>query len=74
MNEDRLERIEQLVVQLIEMVGENNRTVKGLELRMDRLEERFDGLEERFDGEKKLNQLRHEELMKEIRNQKFESP
>lgn len=100
MMEERLDRIEQLMVQLIQMVAENNAIVKGtaervdgmeqrfdgleqrfdgleqrfdgLEQRCDGLEQRFDGLEQRFDNESKLNQQRHHEIMKEIRNTNFE--
>jgi predicted nucleic acid-binding Zn-ribbon protein len=93
MSEASLNSINEHVVQLIKMVAENNRFVKGMEERFDSLEPRFDGLEQRFDGleqrfdglekrfdhfeqkfetERELNRLRHEELIKEIRNQHFE--
>ena len=79
MSEERLERIEQLIVQLIQMVAENNKIVKSLEKRMDNLEQRMDNLErrmdsqaQRFDTESKLNQQRHHDVMKEIRNLIFE--
>jgi chromosome segregation ATPase len=98
--EERLDRLEQLVVQLIHMVGENNKIVKDLsqrmdrleqrmdkleqrmdkleqrmdklEQRMDRLEQRMDKLEQRFDEESALNQRRHQEVIKEVRNLNFE--
>lgn len=66
MNEERLERIENHLVQLIQMVAENNHGL--VELR-----QRFDGLEQRFDAERELNRNRHQEVMKEIRNQHFEN-
>jgi chaperonin cofactor prefoldin len=86
MVEESLERIERHMVQLIQMVAENNKTVAsleqrfdglehrfdGLEHRFDGLEQRFDGLEQRFDDEKELNRLRHKELLKEVRNINFE--
>jgi len=84
--EERLDRLEQLVVQLIHMVGENNKIVKDLSQRMDRLEQRMDKLEQRmdkleqhmdkleqrFDEESALNQRRHQEVIKEVRNLNFE--
>lgn len=76
----QLARLENHMTQLISMVAENNKTTKvlcekfdGLEQRFDGLELRFDGLEQRFDTEKELNKLRFEELIKEIRNMKYES-
>jgi chromosome segregation ATPase len=91
--EERLDRLEQLVVQLVHMVGENNKIVKDLsqrmdrleqrmdrleqrmdkiEQRMDKLEQRMDKLEQRFDEESALNRLRHQEVIKEVRNLNFE--
>mgnify|MGYP001478839349 FL=1 len=84
--EERLDRLEQLVVQLIHMVGENNKIVKDLsqrmdrleqrmdklEQRMDKLEQRMDKLEQRFDEESALSQRRHQEVIKEVRNLNFE--
>ena len=72
MSEERLDRIEGLISQLIQMVGENNKTVKNLEQRFEGMEQRFDGLEQRFETEKELNRLRHAELLKEIRNTNYE--
>lgn len=79
MNEERLERIEQHLVQLIQMVGENNQAIKGLERRMDQLEQRMDHLEQRMnqldkrvDKESELNRLRHQELVKEVRYVHFD--
>ena len=70
--EERLDRLEQLVVQLVHMVGENNKIVKDLSQRMDRLEQHMDKLEQRFDEESALNQRRHQEVIKEVRNLNFE--
>lgn len=66
MLEEQLTRLENHMTQLISMVAENNKSVMTLS-------ERFDGLEQRFDTEKELNKLRFEELIKEVRNIKFES-
>jgi chromosome segregation ATPase len=56
--EERLDRLEQLVVQLIHMVGENNKIVKDLSQRMDRLEQRMDKLEQRMDKlEQRMDKL-----------------
>lgn len=100
MIEERLDRIEGMITQLIQMVGENNKVVKNVEQRMNRIDSRMDGMEDRMeriegrmDGmedrmdrvegrmvrmeqrlsdEQKLNEQRHQELMKEIRNSSFE--
>jgi len=64
MLEERLERMENHMVQLIQMVAHNNQSISelkqdvgelkvrmgGLEKRMDSLEQRMDSLEQRMDG------------------------
>lgn len=65
MSEDRLERIETHMVQLIEMVAENNKVTQ-------ELSQRFDGLEVDFKAEQELNNKRHHEVIKEIRNHHYE--
>lgn len=50
MIEERLDRIEGLITQLIQMGGENNKSVRNIELRMDGVEQRLDGVEQRLDG------------------------
>lgn len=72
MVEKRLERIEEMITQLIKMTAENNNVVKQVEQRMDGLEQRMDGLEQKFAEEKKLNEQRHQEILKEIRYFSFE--
>ncbi|MBD2848134.1 hypothetical protein IDH44_23295 [Paenibacillus sp. IB182496] len=81
MIEERLDRIEGLITQLIQMVAENNTVVEKLEHRMDGMEQRMDGMERRMDGidqgvetmeekmsaEHALGERRHQEIMKEIR-------
>ncbi|MHA6482837.1 hypothetical protein ACX1C1_13145 [Paenibacillus sp. strain BS8-2] len=76
MNHDELTgltRIEDIVTQLVQMVAENNKIVKGHDQRFEQLDQRMDGLEQRFETEKELNRLRHVELIKEIRNQHKET-
>ena len=82
MIEERLERIENHMVQLIQMVAQSNRITAGLEQSMDRLEQRMDGLEQRMDGlerrmdglerrfdaESALNTKRHLEIMQQFRH------
>ena len=68
MIEERLERIENHMVQLIQMVAQNNRTVAGLEQRFDGLEQRMDKLEQRMDAESALNTKRHLEIMQQFRH------
>lgn len=78
MVEQRLDRIEELLTQLIKMTAENNNIVKNvgrmdrLDHRMDRLEQRMDGFEQQFVEEKQLNAQRHLETLKEIRHFSFE--
>lgn len=72
MSEGSLNRVEEHLTQLIHMVAENNRLVKGLEERFNGLEGRFDRFEEHFEIEKELNRQRHVEIIKEIRNIHFE--
>jgi archaellum component FlaC len=75
MSEERLDRIENLLTQLIQMVAQNNKTVHGfadrfdsLEQRFESLEQRFDNLEQRFEAECELNKQRHYELLGYYRN------
>lgn len=68
MSEERLDRIENLLTQLIQMVAQNNKIVHGLEQRMDRMEQRLDNLEQRFEAECELNKQRHYELLGYYRN------
>lgn len=75
MSEERLERIENHMVQLIQMVAQNNKTVAGMEQRLDGLEQRFDKMEQRFeklehrmDAESALNTKRHLEIMQQFRH------
>ena len=65
---DKLNSLEQHILQLINMVAENNKIVKETNNRMDRLEQRMDNQEKKFDIEKQLNAARHVELIKEIRS------
>jgi predicted nucleic acid-binding Zn-ribbon protein len=50
MSEERLERIENHMVQLIQMVAQNNESMNRLEQRIEKLEERMVALEHRMDG------------------------
>lgn len=68
MGDNNLSRLEEHMVQLISMVAENNKSIKRLEQRFEGLGQRFEGLEQRFDEEKKINNARHAEVIKEIRN------
>lgn len=68
MSEERLDRIENLLTQLIQMVAQNNKIVHGFEDRFDSLEQRFDNLEQRFEAECELNKQRHYELLGYYRN------
>lgn len=68
MSEERLDRIENLLTQLIQMVAQNNKTVHGFEDRFDSLEQRLDNLEQRFEAECELNKQRHYELLGYYRN------
>ena len=69
MSEERFDRLEKHMEQLIQMVADNNKITKELSTRMD-------GFENEFADEKRLNQQRdaasqqrHKELLKEMRNQ-----
>ncbi len=79
MSEERFERMEGMLAQLIQMVADTNKTVNNTEGRMDRMEsrmeqvdDRMDRMEQRFEAESELNRLRHQELLKESRNLIFE--
>ena len=67
MIEKRLDRIENLIIQLIQMVAENNKTVKNVEQRMERMEGRMDRMGQRFTDERELHAQRHKEVIKELR-------
>jgi len=73
MIEERLERLENLMTQLIGMVGNlraDNEELKarfdGLEARFEGLETRFEGLEARFEGLEAKVEANHGELMSQI--------
>jgi predicted nucleic acid-binding Zn-ribbon protein len=75
MSEERLERIESHLVQLIQMAAQNNQAAAGLaqridklEQRMDKLEQRMDKLEQRMDAETTLNAKRHLEIKQLFRH------
>mgnify|MGYP001945294098 CR=1 FL=1 len=72
MIEERLDRIEAHMQQLITMVAENNKVVMNLSERMDSMEQKFDGLEKKFEQEQEISEKRHKELLKETRNNTFE--
>ncbi|QQK76886.1 hypothetical protein HUG15_15805 [Salicibibacter cibarius] len=76
MSEERLDRIERHIEQLIQMVAENNKVSKDLLSRTDRMDTRMEGIETEFAEEKRLNRQRHaesqqlhKELLKESRSQ-----
>jgi len=54
MSEERLERMENHIVQLIQMVAQNNKEVAELK--------------QKFEAESELNKQRHSEVMGHIRN------
>lgn len=79
MIEQRLDRLEDMMEQLIRMTAETNAIVKKTEQRMDGIEQRMDGIEQRMDDieqhfaeEKKLNAARHQEILKELRYSNIE--
>ncbi|WP_407272113.1 hypothetical protein [Radiobacillus sp. PE A8.2] len=72
MIEERLDRIEAHMLQLIKMVAETNKVMNSFSVRMDRLEQRFDRQEQKFEQEQALSAKRHKELLKETRNNSVE--
>ena len=64
MSEERLERMENHIVQLIQMVAQNNKEVS-------ELRQTVQGLEHKFEAESELDKQRHIELLG--RNAKIDS-
>ena len=64
MSEERLERMENHIVQLIQMVTQNNKEVS-------ELRQTVQGLEQKFEAESELDKQRHIELLG--RNAKIDS-
>ncbi|QDI90841.1 hypothetical protein EPH95_06340 [Salicibibacter halophilus] len=76
MSEERFDRLEKHMEQLIQMVADNNKVVLENNKITQELSTRMDGLENEFADEKRLNQQRdaasqqrHKELLKEMRSQ-----
>lgn len=69
MSEERFDRLERHMKQLIQMVAENNKTCKEIVIRMDRMDTHMGELTTEFADEKRLNEVRHVELIKEARSQ-----
>ena len=69
MSEERFDRLEKHMEQLIQMVAENNKVVLENNKITQELSTRMNGLENEFTEEKKLNQQRHKEVLKEMRSQ-----
>lgn len=73
MSDVRLERIENHLAQLIEMVALNKRSIDGLGQRIDGLEKRMDRLEQRMDGlEQRMDRLEQRMDNIELRMDKIE--
>lgn len=75
-SEERFDRLEKHMEQLIQMFAENNKVVLENNKITQELSTRMDGLENKFADEKRLNQQRdaasqqrHKELLKEMRSQ-----
>ncbi|MGP4073876.1 hypothetical protein ACTWQB_15200 [Piscibacillus sp. B03] len=63
MVEERLEKMENMLVQLVQMVEENNQTTKELSHRVDGIENQMGGLVRHIDQLEEKNESRHQEHM-----------
>ncbi|MBM7573364.1 hypothetical protein [Aquibacillus albus] len=73
MSESRLDRIEAHMEQLIYMVAENNKMILQNNSIVQNISDRMDCLEQAAKQDRQINEARHKELLKEIRNNSYET-